>query len=156
MLSSQAFVVNFALLSFKLTPMKIFSPLPERKHYAPIDSTKEGRWLFQDKGTPCLRIVSPVPNPWGYEKWVIMLSFQQNKADKSSSVNRLDLKLFEFDENNRDNIIDSPLIREIYKGKFGYTNALSPIVFTAFFQAIKNGEVQQNIWVNYTVMQINH
>lgn len=132
--------------------MKIHSPLPERKHYVPIDSTKEGRWLFEDKGTPCLRIVSPVPNPWNYGQWVILFSLQQNKADKSSGVTRLDLRLFEFDEAHSQDIINSQLIREVYKGRFAYTNTASPIAFTAFFNSIKDGVVQRNIWVNYTVL----
>jgi hypothetical protein len=130
--------------------MKILSELPKRKHYLAIDSFKEGRWLFQDKGTPCLRIISPVPNPWD-KSWVILFSFQHNKADISSSVFRLDLKLFEPNEQTKD-VISSPLIREVYKGKFGCTNTLYPIFFTAFFQQIKNGKVQENIWVNYTVL----
>jgi hypothetical protein len=80
--------------------------------------------------------------------------FQHNRADKSIDVNRLDLKLFEFDESNKEGIVDSPLIREVFKGKFPYTNAIAPIVSATFFPLIRDGELQQNIWINYTVLHL--
>ena len=107
--------------------------------------------MFQDKGTPYLRIVSPVANPWAVE-WVVLFSFQQNKADNSSSVNRLDLRLKKFDASRQEIIVKSPIIREVYKGNFGYTNLELPIIFTAFFPSMSNEFLQKNIWVNYTIL----
>lgn len=130
--------------------MKIISKLPDRKHYIPLTPIKTDVWVFQDKGTPCLRIISPVANPWDAE-WVVLFSFQQNKSDNSSSVNRLDLRLKRFETSRKEIIFKTPIIREVYKGSFGYTNSELPIVFTAFFQSISNGVTQKNIWINYTI-----
>jgi hypothetical protein len=44
--------------------------LPEKKHYRTLESNSE-KYLFEDKGTPGVRIISPIPNPWREDKWKI-------------------------------------------------------------------------------------
>lgn len=121
--------------------MKFRSRLPERKFYQEIASTKADRWAFEDSQSSAFRIISPVPDPWKSE-WKIVSSKQFQKSDRSKWPYRLVLKMFEPDEEE----VPVRLLREEYKGIFGYSEGLSAAFYTVL--------IKDKIWVSYSVVLI--
>jgi len=117
--------------------MKLIATLPEAKHYRPLQSNSEGRWLFEDKSQSALRIQSPTPTPWG-QQWKIVLSRQEQKGDGSRWPYRLVLKLFQPDGEG----IPAELEREQVKGVFAWADH-QPLAFYAF-------PTGPNLWLLYS------
>jgi hypothetical protein len=120
--------------------MKIIASLPEAKHYNPLQSTVEGRWLFQDKASSAARIQAPTPDPWG-QQWKIVPSMQMQKGDDSKWPYRLVIKLFPLDGEG----IPAQFERERVKGLFAWAD-YQPLAFYAF----PSGE---KTWLFYSFYQ---
>lgn len=118
--------------------MKFIATLPPAMHYTPLQSPREGVWLFQDKASSSLRIAAPVPRPWGQE-WKIVPSMQMQKSDRSKYPYRLVLKLFPPDGEGTPATIE----RELVKGLFAWADH-QPLAFYAF---PRGGE---HLWVFYS------
>lgn len=131
--------------------MKILTQLPDRKHFALIPAagsmTEKSRYIFQDRATDRVRIISPHPNPWNSPmQWVILWSPSKGKSDKAVYVNRLDLKLYVPELNESIKPIEAVLIREQYKASFPYSNERT-LKFAGFPLEIPNE------WLSYCVIQ---
>ncbi|NJM68540.1 MAG: hypothetical protein HC851_24190 [Acaryochloris sp. RU_4_1] len=122
--------------------MKFLCHLPDHKFYRAIQSTKADRWIFEDAQAQAFQIISPVPNPWGQE-WKIVFSKQFQKSDNSKWPYRLQLKLFEPDQ---EQVPTAKILREDYKGIFGYTEEI-----TAAFYSYPYSE-KNKIWISYSVV----
>ncbi|MBD2503951.1 hypothetical protein [Anabaena azotica] len=102
-----------------------FIGLLERKYYSPVQSSREGVWLWEDKATPLVRLRSPVPSPWGKE-WVILPTIEKSKTDKREYPNRLIFKLFPLGQD----LEKITLVRQIHQGNFVhfYTDQIPGLV----------------------------
>lgn len=117
--------------------MKFLCALPESHHYRSIQSTTEGVWLWEDKGTKALRVRSPVPNPWT-QQWVIIPTAAKQKSDKAEYPARLILRLYP----PSDNAIACFIERERIKSVYAWADH-QPLAFYAF-------PVDQLYWIFYS------
>jgi hypothetical protein len=106
-----------------------------------VSADRDRRWVFEDTQARAFQIVSPVPNPWGQE-WKILFSKQFQKSDRSKWPYRLQLKLFEPDEQ----VPSARILREEYKGVFSYTEGHSVAYYAH--------EFKERIWISYSVILI--
>lgn len=118
-------------------PVKLIATLPATRHYRSLQSSREGRYVFEDIATPALRIQSPTPSPWGHE-WKMALMRQKQKSDRSEYPYRLVVKLFPLDGEG----IPAKLEREEVKGVFAWAD-YQPLAFFAF-------PTGRNLWLFYS------
>ena len=127
--------------------MKFLCTLPEGKHYRPLQSQSEGRWIWEDKATPLVRVIAPDPQPWGKE-WVVLIQIQKTKLYTYQYPARLDLKCFTSGED----AIPAKLTREIMRGRFAYSQN-SPHWFFCCKHTVMNTTVAKNpddFWLIYS------
>ena len=119
--------------------MKLIATLPEAKHYRPLQSNREGRWLFEDRGTSMFRLISPVAAPFG-QPWKFVFQPQQQKTDRSQFPYRLNIKLFPVDD---EDVPRCECRREVVKGLYAWANCPT-VAFYAFPRELGG------MWVMYS------
>lgn len=123
--------------------MKIIALLPDSKHFRAIESPKAGRFLFEDKASPLLRIDTPDNRPWS-QKWKILLGIKKGATRAGIEYPQaLILRCFPLDD---EILVEAVIERERWKGKFAYS--LAP---TLFFAAIPC--LEQSNWLMISVYE---
>lgn len=129
--------------------MRILISLPEAKHYRPLQSQVEGRYLWQDKGSSLIRIAALDPRPWGKE-WLLIPFIQKAKNDTYQYPARLDFKCLPALGGG----IALPLVREVVRGKFAYPQGPTHLFF-CFPVETDEKTVARNpeqMWLLYSVL----
>lgn len=133
--------------------MKFLCCLPDCKHFKAIPSTREGIYLWQDRGSKLCQIRAEFPDPWK-KQIIIMPTIRNSKGDNWKYPARLLLRCFEFE--NSEGVIKVQLIREIFKSKFYWAQKNS---FYSFGFIQENPEFNPDInniqwWVSYSFVAI--
>ena len=131
------------------TISKFIAKLPDSKHYRALKSTQSGKYIWEDKGSPLVRVEAPIPQPWN-TSWVILRSLPKGKSDAAAYVQRLVLKCFPL-EDNPAALTQAIIEREIYKAKFPYSKA--PTLFCSAFPYFQNQLERANEWLMYSIYQ---
>lgn len=131
------------------TVNKFIGKLPDANHYTLLPSSVAGKFLWEDKGSPLVRIEAPVPQPWNSD-WIILRAFARGKSDTNAYAQRLTLKCFPVEGNQ----LEFPKVlieREIYKAKFAYSQSIT--LFCAAFpylQEQSETRASQLLWLMYS------
>lgn len=130
---------------------KFIAKLPGSKNYTQLpQSPTSEKFIWEDKGSPLVRIQAPVAYPWEQE-WVILRSFARGKSDQADYAQKLALKCFPIEDNPAD--LSKVLItREVYKSKFPYSQA--PTLFVAAFPHTQDLPEFRYQWLMYSVYLI--
>lgn len=134
--------------------MKFICTLPEQKHYKSMQSTTPDKYIWIDKASRLLRVITPVPDPWR-QKWVVLPTINTAKNDTYQYPDKLSLRCFAVDEINKDTPFGS-IKREIMRGKFACSQN-SPALFYCF--ALEANEQTQSRslrlqWLLYSFYQL--
>lgn len=129
--------------------MKFICKLPDSKFYSPLASKKEDHYIWQDKGSPLIRITAPIANPWRREI-VVLPTIQTSKNDKIQYPSRLNLRCFLLSELAKD-LPKAQIERENMYGKFTYCRN-SPILFFSFpaSEETTYAKNPKNMWILYS------
>lgn len=113
--------------------LKVIATLPEAKHFRQIENRGD-RYQWVDLASENLRIVAPIPDPWGQE-WSIFVRLEQGKTRGGLSYPRkLSIVCFPLEEG-----VDLPkakFIRERWKGNF--VHSCEPTLLFFAFPARSN------------------
>lgn len=130
---------------------KFIAKLPDSKNYTHLpQSLTSDKFIWEDKGSPLVRVEAPVIRPWDKE-WVILRSFVRGKSDKAAYAQKLVLKCFPR-EDNPPNLPKAVIEREIFKSKFPYSQV--PTLFVAAFPHEQDLSEFKNEWLMYSVYLI--
>lgn len=132
--------------------MKFICTLPESNCYSPLQSNTEGRYIWQDKNTPLLRITAPTPAPWK-QKLIVLPSVQKSKSDTYVFPTRLNLRCFLIGTaaDEEGDAIEGKIYREHMRGQFTYSQN-SPVLFFSFpiAQETVHARNPQRQWILYS------
>ncbi len=126
--------------------MKVLTTLPDRKHYRSLPSPRGDRFLWEDKASSKVTIVSDLADPFGKEV-LIMVGFRKTKGKLARTITGLDLRIFPAQKE----AFPATLERDYYPSRLGYTLGLT--LFAATFKAA-DPDPDRNIaelWLGYSI-----
>ncbi|MBD0265534.1 MAG: hypothetical protein ICV78_23290 [Tolypothrix sp. Co-bin9] len=117
--------------------------LPNPDYFTPLEPTKKGLFLWEDKANPLVRLRSPVPDPWAKSPLVILPTIEKAKTDNKEYPSRITFKLFLPSEKS---FPKAKLMRLRYRGNFVhfYRDNLPGMIAMYVFPTD-----QQKIWLVY-------
>ena len=121
--------------------MKFLVRIPAVKDYETLPQVRADQFIWQDRSTDLIRLISPVAFPW-QQIWVLVPRFQKGKGDNSDYVTRIDFKLFETGD---EEAIPARIERRRYKSKLAYT----PL--TSLFNV--DVPTEERVWITYIFTQ---
>lgn len=128
--------------------LKIIATLPDAKYYKRIESPTSGRFLWEDKSSPAVRIMADFPNPFA-RPIVVVISQQRMKTDLSEYPYRVVFKCFE----SGNDTIPGIIVRERFKGVFAWSqshaDAENKLWFPLFFAIPINLDKKE--WLGYSI-----
>jgi hypothetical protein len=129
-------------LQIRRISLKLLTALPEPKHYKRIESPTPGRFLWEDKASPAIRIMADFSNPFS-RQLVIVISQQKMKTDLSEYPYRVVFRCFEAG----DNAIPAVIVREQFKGVYAWSQAHPNYGYPLFFGV----PIAEKSWLGYSI-----